>query len=325
MLKKIFSLFKISLFNSWKHSQWWILGVLAVILSGFNNEINLLISNWQKINHFVTNLSLIKINQLINLSQINLSNFFHAKFIVYLFSIFSLLIILFLLWISFSARGGLIFSINQYAKTKFIPSFKKSFTVGRKFFWSILWISLLGKIIIYGGLLIISLPLIHLYLNSAHLFWGIILLIFLLILLIPIALIISFIVRFAICYLILQKKKVHQSWVLSWKLFHQHWLIITFTAILLFILGLLASLIIISFILIVNYPLTVLFKLSYGFSFVSPWLFLIIGTLVNIIFLLLFVGLFSAFQYNVWVNLFNQLIDNNFSQKKLIKSEQEVH
>lgn len=295
------SIFKKSLHIVWHNPLLWLFGFFAAIFS--SNEINIVITNFDRINNWVDNLITFKV------LKTQFGQFFSGIQSQELFTStalynISLGLIIFLLFIYLSiiSQIALTYSISKLYKTKMRLNLANIWKKAQVFFWHILLLYILTLLITYG----------FLYLLSFQFFYAIpVPIIVYIIIYLILVLFISFIFRFAIFYIVIKNNSLIRSIKNAILFFLKNFLSIIKTVAVLFIvlIGVGLALILIAFgasfpfIAIISFFLYI--KFIFGF-----WLMLILWTLILITLFIITSALFSAFQLSTWVIVFLNLNKN---------------
>lgn len=227
--------------------------------------------------------------------------------LIILFALITVSFILLAIFINITAQGALIHcsqKLNQDKKT----AFKEGFLVGIKNFWSLFSVFILGKLFIILLAAIFVIPLLIAFLATGAYQWLLLGLLFILIIIIPSIYFVFFITPYSFCYIILNKKTTLDSIKKSIKLFFNNFLInlrFALSLFLIFTLVLLFSPLISS---LVALPLVLIGLIFNSFSLAAiSWTIMALSSILISGITLIFFGVFTSFQYNSWVSLFNEL------------------
>ncbi len=290
---------KKSLKNIWHHPIVWLFGIFSSLF--ITNRLGLVLLNIEKVTNWIKGLITLQViqnnfqiplNVIINL----LSNSFYSLLILFL-------IVIVYLYIAILSQ---ICIVKYFSKIK--KPFNKKLKLGNliknnhKSVWKIFLIYILS---------IIALGFILYLFKLTFKFTLLIPILYYIIFFIIISLLLGFIARFIIFSIIIEKKKIISSIKYGWKMFWKNFFqIIKFSIILFFITFLFGILLIIisatiavPFIVIVS--LLFKFKPDIGFHILT-----IIWPIFQTIITTLFIAIFSAFQYNVWVEFYHKIRSN---------------
>jgi len=212
-----------------------------------------------------------------------------------------------LIWITFVSQGAITSAVKKIRNKK-QTDFQENFKIGNKYFGSILGLNILLKIIIFFCSTIILSPFLILFLVKNSYIWGSLIVILSFLLVLPLSIILSFINHYALCYIVLQRKRIVQAIRDGLNLFISNWLITLETALILFLIEILAGL---SFVILSSIAILI-FSL---FTFALNLLNFSIGISVISIFLIVFLlftflvinSFFGSFYYTYWTLLFIKL------------------
>jgi len=213
------------------------------------------------------------------------SNNIFSSILVVLAGLIIAVVAVYLITIS---QVAIISAAHRFKKKKEV-AFLDGFFIGTKKFWPILVINIIAKVIIYGLLLIIGIPLAISYVNSGNTGTLTALSVFAFIILIPLNIFISFLVRYAAINVVLNGEKVIASIKTSFHLFRKNWLITLENAILLYVINFVITFVIVSILTFLSLPFT-----AWGYA-----IFMVI---------IIFVGsLIATFRFSVWTYLFEAI------------------
>ncbi|MBU4482030.1 hypothetical protein L6278_02460 [Candidatus Parcubacteria bacterium] len=302
----------------WRAKYLWFFGFFAVLVSN-SGEVNLAINNFSSVGKQTDSLFSLKdlySNGLIGTLFSRLSEMFanfNAGVLVLLLILVALF--LFILWLAITSQAGLIFGADKEYR-KQISNFSSCFKAGRQNFWQVLGLNVIGKLIIFGLMFVLGAPLAWLYLKSTSSTAQFLFILLSFIILIPLAIIISFVIKYAIIFVVLNKQKVKESLKNGWNLFIKNWVVSIEMAILLFFVSILAGLAMVIVAIILAIPLSLLLYLFYAIQVQG---FLMVATIivfVALILVLFWIGaLLSTYQMTCWVLLFDKLTSSQVYSK----------
>lgn len=297
------ALFKNSWRTVWQNPFLWLFGLFSIFF--VNNEISLIIFNFQRINNWLDQLILFKVLKSFYQQTLNIFSSSPGSLQPFDFgSIFitSLTVIAFILFICLSLISQI--SLVSSAKKSFKKerlTFSDVWQKGKNFFWPIAGIRIFALFITWTFLYLLSLPIL------LKLSFPIIVYIVLFLLL---SVFISFAARFSVCFIVLKKEKFFCSIKKGFMFFLKNWLISIKMSVCLFLIAVLVGLALflislgttIPFFALINLFLAL--NLSLGF-----WLILILWISVLTIIFLILGSIFSAWQFLVWALFFLKLSD----------------
>ncbi len=301
---------KIALQILWRAKYLWFFGFFAALAAN-SSEVNLLINNFSSVNEQSDSLLGLKDLYASGLTGTFFSRLtemfanFNANVLVLLLLLLALFI--FVLWLAITSQAGLIFGADkEYHKQ--ISNFSTCFKAGRQNFWQVLGLNIIGKLIIVGLMFVLGAPLAWLYLKSTSSTTQFLFVLLSFVILIPLAVIISFIIKYAIIFVVLQKEKVAQSLKSAWKLFIKNWVVSIEMAILLFFVSILAGLAMIVVAIVLAIPLSLLLYLIYAIQIQGFMMIATIIVFITLILILFWIGaMLSTYQMTCWVLLFDKL------------------
>jgi len=288
---KIKNLFKQAWKMVRKNPLFWILGFFAAFL--VNNEINLIIVNFKKINSWIDQLVVLDSFQLSFKSILGLLfPYLKAYYFLILFAVIGLALI----YISIRSQISIILSVIKNPDKQII---KASWKESKKTFFPVFLIYLIFFVVIYGFLLLLTFPFVQ---NLPFL------ILFYIIVYLVLVLLGSFISRFAVLFIITEKQKTFQAIKNGFSFFFKNFLVIcknlAFISLVTIILGMglfLASICTaIPFIILINLFIETSFSVGFWIVFVF-YSILILGLVLVIS------SIFSVWQICVWTLLFKEL------------------
>ncbi|HPI66938.1 MAG TPA: hypothetical protein PKZ16_00065 [bacterium] len=294
----------------WRAKYLWIFGLFAVLVMN-SGEFNLVVNNFSGL----TERSQTLLQWQDFYQQGILGNMWHNfKDLFVNFSLNTLLLIallvflfLFVLWLAIVSEAGLV--AGSYREYRNLPiHFREAFALGRQNFWPVLWLNVVGKIVVSGLLALLSLPLAWLYFKTQSGFWQFIFVLVSFVVLIPVAVLVSFLVKYAVMFVVLKKDNLKQAITNSWKFFKKYWVISIEMAIVMFLVGILAVLAMIILAVVLILPLALVLYIVYVLQISGLMMFAIIFSLALMAILLFWIGaLLSTYQITAWVILFERL------------------
>jgi hypothetical protein len=303
-------LLKQALQLSWRNKYLWFFGLFAALL-GNGGEYNVLINNLNLVVDQGTLLDVAKsLYQGGSLSLVgnNFTSLFTNFSITSLLGfLFFLAIGVFLVWLAILSQAALVsgaYKLQRNAPT----NFSTDFVVGKRNFWKVLWLNILGKIVIYGLLVILSLPFFVIFLNQDGSAWMNVILILSFIIFVPITIIISFLIKYAVIYVVAQGETAKAGLRSSWLLFKKNWIASLEMAAILFVINIAAGIGLLLSLLILSVPFILLGLVFFSLQ-VAPlfWLVVIVAVILFILLIFLFGAVLSTFQNAAWVLLFVRL------------------
>lgn len=297
---------------SWKHKYLWFLGLFASLTAaGGSWEYQLLAQNLNRglIDGSYYRLSgILALADLIKTFFLGIINLFSYDFATILNAlsllIISFVLIAFVIWLAITCQAALVNDvkkINNSKKKDLNLSLREGLTVGHGYFWPVLGLNLMIKIVISLAFFITGLPLLFMVLSSTPMLVTAYTVLF--VIFVPVAVGLSLLLKYAIAYHVLDNKSFVSALEHGRKLFVKNWLVSLEMAIILFIINFVASLIILIILTLVLLPLLLL-----GLMFQISWL-VVLALLLAIALIIIFGAVLTTFQTATWTNLFLRLQD----------------
>lgn len=221
-----------------------------------------------------------------------------------------LAIIVIIVWLVIISQSALVYAANGLMK-KNVYRWNESFGAGVAFFWPVLAVNAILKIVDYVMLVLVGIVLSYLLQGSTFLFGAILIL-----LTFAASLIIAFLGKYALGYIVLKNEPVLAALKKSWTLFKANWLISVEMSLLLFLISIVVGLGLLLVAVLVAVPFLVLiwiFTVS-GLLTGTQVLFNA-GTLIILLIILTVGGGLAAFRYTSWTILFTRLIEGQGQSK----------
>lgn len=302
----------------WRAKYLWFFGFFAALAAN-SGEVNLAINNFSSLGRQTDSLLSLKdlyTDGLAGTFFSRLSEIFSNFNSSVLFLLLILLaIFIFVLWLVITSQISLIFGADKEYR-KQISNFSSCFKAGRQNFWQVLSLNVIGKLIIVVSMFVLGAPLAWLYLKSTSVTAQFLFILLSFIILIPLAVIISFVIKYAIIFVVLSKKKVSESLKSAWDLFIKNWVVSIEMAILLFFVSILAGLAMIVVAIILAIPLSLLLYLIYAIQIQGFMMVATIIVFVVLILILFWIGaMLSTYQMTCWVLLFDKLTSGQVYSK----------
>ena len=301
---------------SWHHKYLWFFGLFAACLGNINEyEILFRGLGGQAVQDLFSGFGrlietgIFSREALFGIGKIISLNPLVALFLL-IISLGILALFIFLVWLVIVSQIALVkLSAKIITSRPRLFKIKEGVISGIKDFWPVLGLNLISKLIIYLTLALLGLLAIapagqtFIYLIAFIVF-------------IPISIILSFIIKYAIAYIVIQGSSFAESIKQGWRLFSRNWIISLEIAFILFAITFLAgfiSIIIFKSLDTVFVFLTAIFiKLLPAFSF---WLFIIIRLVLVSAIIVLMAAILTTWQISVWTGLFIRLIGQGGDSK----------
>lgn len=317
------NIFKVAWKLSWRYKYLWFFGIFATLL-GNSGEYELLmrtISGNIEINVF----SSLKGYAESGIFSFQTVKALGASFVQDPFTMFTMLFVLvitlalmvFIVWLSNVSQIAIVRHSANLFGNKDIKNenIQTGVAVGTKYFWPVFGLNIIGKLFIIIILYIINLPII-LSVNSANMAFPNLVFGILFLIMIPVAMSLSLIVKYAIAFVVVKKKKIFESFSLSVKLFCQNWLVSLEVAFML-ILVMMVALLLSAFVFVnlkMFFQYITVFTMQY-MPAISFWVYLIIAPLLMITVITWIWSVVSVFINSCWTGLFVKLISGGGESK----------
>jgi len=307
---------------SWKNKILWFFGFFASLISfsaefkvisrSLNQEIGLQTLNNIKL---FLNTGIFSRNSWTNFIDL-LKN--DPKSIFFLLLVFILIIgiSIFFAWLSTVSQIGIINSVKNIVNEKKEKlTIKNAIKNGNKKFWPVFLMNVMISLAINIIYLIMSFLFVLVIIKNqatATILYGLVFIIF-----IALSLFLSFIIKYGIAYIVIEKEKFFTAIKRGWKLFFNNWLISVEMAIVLFFINILA-------IILISFLSYIVFFLFFGIALsttliASPaiifWTILIIGILIILSIMVLGSAILNTFQISSWTDLFIKIKDEKKEAK----------
>jgi len=227
-----------------------------------------------------------------------------------------LTLLAFVVWMVVSSQVVLVDNAKKIIKgikdaTK--VSLHDEIKIGQASFWPVLFFNILVKVAVSVLVFLIVSPLLFISLDAVT---ANILYIGLFIILIPAAIFTSFIIKYAIAYVILERVSLKKALNKAWLLFRGNWIISTELSLILFLLSFLSTFVILMAATIIFVPFF-LFAISFiqVFSAMVSWLTIILGIFVAAFFIIAAGSFLATWQTISWVHLFVSLTSHGGESK----------
>lgn len=237
-------------------------------------------------------------------------------------SIFMLLMIaviaLVLLWLAIISQIALFDTVNKVAKGKAV-NYSEGFQVGNVHFVPVLWLNVVIKIALYFLLVVIATPLVSWFLIRSSVLGGVLFVILMFFVFIPISVIVSFVLKYALAYIVLKDQRAWPALQQGWRLFKKNWVVSVEMAVLLLGIGLLVGLGIVLILGFVSIPFIMIIIAALLFG--SPTGFaaaIVCGVLAWLAVVIVLGASYVAYQYTAWTLLYLKLVDEQ-AQSKLVR------
>ncbi|MFH1112010.1 MAG: hypothetical protein V1712_02980 [Patescibacteria group bacterium] len=303
----------------WKNPWMWLFGIFAAFAANTGEYASIISSYDKMIKQLGVVVALkhaIYTNEIADLGQ-GIASFLSQPVALSVIMLTALVVVILLaVWLVTVSQIGLIEASGRLGNGE-PADFHSSFQSGVKHFWSVLWLNILTKFLIYLLLAVATLPFLISFLARPNEEWGFSwLFIIAFLIFIPLSLVVAFVIKYAIAFVVLKSKTWWEALEFGINLFLRNWLVSLEMAAVLFVIYILMGMVI-YMILPTDMPLLVA-ELFSGFS-LAIFLKLLPSLLAFI-----FIGAgYGAFQYIAWILLFDRLTEGT-ALAKLVRLTNEV-
>lgn len=213
---------------SWRYKFLWPLGFL-VALTG-NGEYEMLLSPNDTLGGHGLALGFLRafyMKGVLSAYWENTKDFFLAYPLTSsLVALATILLGIFVVWVITVGQGGLVWALARLqGKPQQKAAFAQSFFAGTRLFWPVFLINLVAKIIVFGPLLLIAFPLGLGYIRTGIALYDTLYIIVAFLLLVPVYTVLTFVTKFAVLYVIVEKQTWRDAFRNGWRFFLQNWLV----------------------------------------------------------------------------------------------------
>lgn len=278
---------------SWINKSLWFFGLFAAILA-MGEEYDVILRNGDIFSSIPSNLE--SYRQALHLGLFSgfwtqIKDFVHTNVPGTLYiTVTWVVAILALAWLVIVAQGALIEGARRNENGKSL-NLLEGFDAGMGNFWPIFLTNVIAKVVVYGLLLVVDVPLVILYVKTTSVAAAVAVMLWSFIILFPVMVVVSFMTKFSNMFIVVKKMKVIASIKAAWTMFRNNWLVT---------LELAALLIVIKTIIV--YVVASALINAIGFPNISG---------VGYVFFLIAIGFVYAwlttFQFSAWTFLFMQL------------------
>jgi hypothetical protein len=275
-----------------KYPWLWFYGLFALLLSSNGGEFDFYFRN---------------VDTLISLSQwkAGFENFFSAFqgqwIVLVVLGVIFLAAVLIVFYFSIISQNSLIYSTGRRSSVQL--TFTSVYNEARKFFWPSFWINILAKLTIFIIITLLAIPYL-VWVNKIYL-------VAVIFLLIPVVLVVSFIAKYALNYVILEKEKLGSAIKKAFILFKKNWIVSLEMAGIIFILSLALGLALLLVVGIIVAPAmsSAISTAHYLVVFTDIFNVFFLAVIILIILMSIAASIFSAWQWTAWSYLFQDFVE----------------
>lgn len=212
---------------SWFHKTLWFFGLFAALMA-IGEEYDVLIRNGDILDSIpqkIENFRVASQNGVLSAITSNISNFISTNVPGVLYVLVSWIIaILALAWLVIVSQGALIHGVKRNVEGKTM-TLLEGFDAGMGNFWPIFLTNVIAKVVVYGLLFIVVVPMVIMYFETGNVGAALVIMLWSFIILFPVMVIVSFITKFANAYVVIKKYPVKQAIAAAWDLFMRNTLV----------------------------------------------------------------------------------------------------
>ncbi len=314
---------------TWRHKFLWLFGFFAAWI-GTAGEYDFIIRGFElirekssviiNIREFIVSTGIFSAATSQGLKNLVVNSPWSLIPLIILLLIFILAVIL-IIWAIITSQNGLITSIKSLAGGK-TTNFQEGLSIGMAKFWPVFWLNVIYKLVIF--ILFLTLGVIFTFILATAFadlqYWiGFIYLILFFvgfIIFIPLIIAISFVIRYAICYIVIKNYRLGEAIKRGISLFINNWLISLELAFILLMLYLAASILLLLLTIAIIAPLILLLFTFISIKFIFAANFIVLLALIIFLMIaIIAVSIFSTFLWSCWTLLFIQLTEKGGSSK----------
>ncbi len=304
-------LYRIILKKAWditkKYKFLWFFGVFALWL-GNGGEMQIFFRTL----YAVEDLSFSKIPEFINsfllLDFIKNATNINSVLIWVAFILIELILLFFIAWIVTTSQSSIIKSADNISNGK-VVKFGEQFKESQKYFFPVLGFNIISEVLISLLVFLLIIPLL-LVIAMGGLKFKFLVGVIVFVVFLPIAVIISFVMRYAINFVIVKGEKFASAFSKAWILFKTNWLISLEMAFALLIINTLIGIVVIYITMIIIGPFFSSDLLA-TFTTNGGMLKMVLFRLLPLAILFILVGAgIAVFQIVSWTLLFNELVES---------------
>lgn len=304
-------LYRIILKKAWditkKYKFLWIFGIFALLL-GNGGEMQIFFRTLYAVQDLSGSQLPGVLNSLFLIDFIKNASNLTSVLIWIIFVAIDLFVLLVLAWIITISQIAIIKVVNGLSSNK-KSTFKTAFVESQQYFPRVLGLNIICEVLIGLFVFLLIIPLLLVIATAGSQFKFLIGIIVFVIFL-PIAIIISFVIRYAINYVVIKGEKFGASISRAWLLFKTNWLISLEMTLALLIINSIIWIIVLYLTIIIIGPYLRM-DLMTIFAFKNVVWGLIFFKILPLFVLYLFAGAFVAvFQIASWTLLFNELVES---------------
>lgn len=297
---------------TWCNKYLWFFGLFAALLgNGYEHEVFVKIFSGNTEQSYFPGLSslvetgIFSTGTFSNIGRLFIEEPF-TLLMVLLVGLIIMSLLAFLVWITIVSQVALVNNVAEIRARK-KNNFQGGISAGARHFLPVLGLNVVLKLGIGLLFALLGLPLVlsinRSSLLTANIMYGILFIVF-----IPLAIAVSFVVKYAIAYIVIRGVNFFEAIKSGWQLFIKNWLVSLEMALLLFFINFSIGLILIFFFLILAVPLLFLAFLFKQLALLAGlWLIVVLAFIIFFVLLAVVGASLATFQISAWTNLFIEL------------------
>lgn len=236
-----------------------------------------------------------------------------SVFMLFLIGLIVVALAIFFIWLTMVSVVALVQSTAAIAADDGVPTVSENIDAGSLHFGSILIIYIFGRLLTWT---LLSLLVLLGALAGIDAFIGLPFLLTGFVVVLPLLFAISFVVRYAMLYVILRRQGIMDAMESAIALFQRHWLISLELSFFLFVVNLMVGIAMVIFIGLLAAPMLIGAIIAWQTAF-YPWAFLLgaFGVTMFLAILFLFGSALGTYQWAAWTHLFLKLKERGHLSK----------
>jgi len=305
--------------NTWAYKYLWFFGLFATFL-GSSGELNLMFRSFGDVAnqglfptlHSFWATGIFSTTAISNFGNLMLTDSFSLLMALTILTILAMLFC-FLLWFAVVAQGGLVYNYSRIVANK-SHDLKGGMDLGIKKFWPVFGLNVLLNIFVYVIFIVLALPVVLWFTHPSGAQISFFILAY--IIFVPASVIAAFIIKYAICYVVIKGAKIVDALKLGWELFLKDWLVSLEMAFILFGVSFLVTLCVFLLLSILAIPLIFIAYIALQMASAGLfWLVFFSSMILALLIIVLAGSVLSTFQISSWTGLFIELINKGAVSK----------
>lgn len=295
---------------TWHHKRLWALGLLAAFI-GSAGALEFVAKFYDTVLGERSEVLTDSLKAAVSIDVTTLGWVFTVALVFVTIAVFALFVAIFV-----SAQGGLVYAVEQ-AETQHTLNIASLFNHGRARLWRLFAFNFVKAILVVALLYISSIMAQSLRVPDAPWWYDALFLLGSVVIIVA-GLAVSLLAIYAVCYVSLHDKSLKTAFLDAWALFVDHWLVSLEMAVILFVVGLVASFLAIAGLLLLATPVFVALMASIMTGQASIIVFGIsVGFAMLVAWVLWLAAVYTTFAMSAWTVLFMQMSRHGFSSRML--------